>query len=104
MLRPATLLANVQDLIGLPGALAAQSPRYATLKVPAVVISGEADPVVKSESQAAALAGAIPGARLVLLPGIGHMLHYVAADRLAEAVEGLAETVASKRAEAAAAR
>ena len=95
VLRPHTLLANVQDLVGLPEALAVQSPRYGTLKVPTVVVSGEADPVVKSALQAMPLAKAIPGARLVLLPGIGHMLHYVAADALAEAVAQLAETLAS---------
>lgn len=98
VLRPHTLLANVQDLVSLPEALAAQSPRYATLRVPTVVVSGEADPVVKSALQAAPLARAIPGARLVLLPGIGHMLHYVAADALADEVGRLAGTLAPGRA------
>lgn len=104
VVRPHSLLANLQDLIGLPAALAAQSPRYGTLKVPTVVVSGEADPVVTNALQAAPLARAIPGARLVLLPGIGHMLHYVAADALAEEVGRLAGTVAAGRADAAAAR
>ncbi|MGT2487295.1 alpha/beta fold hydrolase [Methylobacterium oryzae CBMB20] len=36
------------------------------------------------------LARAIPGARLVLLPGIGHMLQYVAAERVAEEIARLA--------------
>ncbi|SFL65847.1 alpha/beta fold hydrolase [Methylobacterium pseudosasicola] len=92
VLRPGTLLANVQDLVGLPAALAAQSPRYGDLRVPTLVISGAADPIVRSETQATPLAKAIPGARLVLLPGIGHMIHFVAADRLtAEIVRFTAE-------------
>lgn len=91
VVRPATLLANVQDLVALPAALIAQSPRYGTLRVPTVIVSGEADPVVTSEVQARPLAAAIPGARLVLLPGIGHMVQYVAADTLADAVGQMAE-------------
>jgi len=82
VLRPATLLANVQDLLGLAAALSAQSPRYGTIRVPTLVISGEADPIVRSDMQAVPLAQAIPNARLVLLPGIGHMLQYVAAERV----------------------
>ena len=90
VLRPATLLANVQDLLGLPAALAAQSPRYGEIRVPTLVMSGAADPIVRSEAQAEPLARAIPGAHLVLLPGIGHMLQYVAAERVADEVTQLA--------------
>ena len=96
VLRPGTLLANVQDLLGLTTALAAQSPRYGAIRVPTLVISGEADPIVRSDLQAAPLAHAIPGARLVLLPGIGHMLQYVAAERVTEEIARLAsETTAA---------
>jgi pimeloyl-ACP methyl ester carboxylesterase len=86
VLRPGTLLANVQDLLGLSTALAMQSPRYGTIRVPTLVISGEADPIVRPATQAVPLARAIPGSRLVLLPGIGHMLQYVAAERVADEV------------------
>lgn len=41
---------------------------------------------MRSETQAVPLAKAIPGARLVLLPGIGHMLHFVAAERLTDEI------------------
>ena len=95
VLRPGTLLANVQDLLGLPAALAAQSPRYGAIRVPTLVISGEADPIVRSEAQAVPLARSIPGAHLVLLPGIGHMLQYVAADRVTEEISRLAGEVRS---------
>ena len=90
VLRPETLLANVQDLLGLSRALAAQSPRYGRIHIPTLVISGEADPIVRADAQAVPLARAIPGARLVLLPGIGHMLQYVAAERVTEEIIRLA--------------
>lgn len=89
VLRPGTLLANVQDLLGLPKALSAQAPRYGTIRMPTLVIAGEADPIVRSAEQAVPLARAIPGARLVLLPGIGHMLQYVASEWVANEIAQL---------------
>jgi pimeloyl-ACP methyl ester carboxylesterase len=89
VLRPSTLLANVQDLLGLTKALAAQAPRYGEIRIPTLVIAGEADPIVRSAEQALPLARTIPGARLVLLPGIGHMLQYVASDRVTEEIATL---------------
>lgn len=88
-LRPGALLANLEDLMGLPAALERQSPRYGALRLPVLVVSGDADPLVRIEAQAEPLADRIPGARLLRLPGIGHMVPWVAADRLAEAVADL---------------
>lgn len=45
--------------------------RLAEIAVPTVVLHGEQDPVVRP-SAARATAAAIPGARLVILPGVGH--------------------------------
>lgn len=97
VLRPGAIAANLQDLAGLPAALDAQAPRYAGLRVPTVVIAGDADAAVPAERQAVPLAAAIPQARLVLLPGIGHMLQYVAVDALATEVVRLADRIAAKR-------
>ncbi|MET0369002.1 MAG: alpha/beta hydrolase [Methylobacterium sp.] len=93
VLRPPTLLANVQDLVGLTPSLAAMSPRYGTLHVPTTVVSGAADPIVRPDLQAQPLARAIPGARLVLLTGQGHMIHYTAPEALAGAVSDLEATI-----------
>lgn len=90
VVRPKTLLANIQDLVGLPVALAVMSPRYGALHVPTVIVSGEADKIVRPDLQAKPLARAIPDAQLVLLPGVGHMLHYTAPEALAGAVGDLA--------------
>ncbi|MEA1832746.1 alpha/beta hydrolase [Methylobacterium durans] len=97
VLRPGTLLSNVQDLIGLPAALAEQGPRYGAIRTPTVIVAGESDPVVRTNLQARPLAERIPGAELVVLPGIGHMVHYVAADALAREVGRLAERIAERR-------
>lgn len=58
------------------GAILAQPDRTAALgavRVPALVIHGEADPLV-DPSGGRATAAAIPGARLELIPGMGHDL------------------------------
>ncbi|OPG12342.1 alpha/beta fold hydrolase [Microbispora sp. GKU 823] len=48
-------------------------PRLATIDVPTLVIHGEDDPMIRPRS-AKEIAAAIPGARLVLYPGMGHNL------------------------------
>lgn len=89
ILRPGPALANIQDLAGLPAALAEQAPRYGSVRVPTVIVSGEGDPVVVTEKQAEPLSRAVPGARLVTLPGAGHMITYTAPDAIVRETEAL---------------
>ncbi|KQT87269.1 alpha/beta hydrolase [Methylobacterium sp. Leaf469] len=96
VVRPGSIVANLQDLAGLPAALEAQAPRYAGLTVPTLVISGDADAAVPVNRQAVPLAAAIRDARLVLLPGIGHMLQYVAVDALVHEVERFADGITAR--------
>ncbi|GJE76012.1 alpha/beta fold hydrolase [Methylorubrum suomiense] len=91
ILRPGSALANIQDLAGLPAALAQQAPLYASLRVPTVIVTGEGDPVVVTAKQAEPLSRAVPGARLVVLPGAGHMITYTAPDALVRETEALLE-------------
>ncbi|MBY0295600.1 MAG: alpha/beta hydrolase [Methylobacterium sp.] len=97
VLRPATFLANLQDLDGLHAFLERQSPRYPEIAVPTAIVAGDIDPIVRTEVHAAAMARAVPGATLTVLPGIGHMLHYTATDAVVAAVE---EVAARRRVEA----
>ncbi|MGY2049355.1 alpha/beta fold hydrolase [Methylobacterium sp. JK268] len=90
VLRPATFAANLQDLDGLYGFLAEQSPRYGRIAVPTTIVAGDADPVVRTPVHAEPMARAVPGARLVVLPGVGHMLHYTATDAVVAEVEAVA--------------
>lgn len=89
LLRPRAFLANARDVAGLHGVLAAQSPRYSGLRVPAVVINGDRDAVVPPQSHAMAFADALPGAKLVLLPGVGHMPHHAQPERIVVEIEAL---------------
>ena len=45
--------------------------------MPAVVIGGDADSVVWTDLHSRSFARDVPGAELVVLPGIGHMPQYV---------------------------
>ena len=58
-----------------------------------VIINGDSDAIVPVEKHAKALAAAAPRARLIVLPGIGHMPHYAAADRVVVEIEELARMV-----------
>lgn len=89
LLRPATFLANARDVADLRDFLARQAPRYRTLAAPTVIMSGSLDMVVAPYRHAFAFAAAVPRARLVVLPGIGHMLHHVASGRVIAEIEDL---------------
>ena len=95
MLRPAPFLANARDIGGLKSFLKQQAPRYGTLAVPTAVITGDRDLVVTPRHHAVPFAAAVPGARLEVWPGFGHMLHHAAADRIAAVIEDIAAAPAS---------
>jgi pimeloyl-ACP methyl ester carboxylesterase len=88
-LRPKTFLANSRDIAHLQKNLLPQTACYGTLAVPTVVISGDRDLIVAPRQHAMAFAKAVPAAKLVVLPGIGHMLHHAAAERVAAEIEAL---------------
>jgi pimeloyl-ACP methyl ester carboxylesterase len=93
LLRPATFLANARDVADLKFALAPQAERYSTIAAPTLLITGDRDMVVPAQQHAIACAAAVPNAKLVVLPGIGHMLHHAAADRVIAEIEALATGV-----------
>jgi pimeloyl-ACP methyl ester carboxylesterase len=88
-LRPRTFLANARDIAHLQKNLPPQVLRYAMLAAPILVITGDRDLIVAPRQHAMAFARDVPGAKLVVLPGIGHMLHHAAAERVAAEIEAL---------------
>jgi pimeloyl-ACP methyl ester carboxylesterase len=90
-LRPATLLANWADVGGLEAFLTRQADRYGTLTTPTIALAGDRDALVPPERHAMKLAAAAPVAKIEVLSGFGHMLHHAAADRVAAAVEEIAD-------------
>jgi pimeloyl-ACP methyl ester carboxylesterase len=90
LLRPATFRANAHDVADLRSALVSQAARYGTITAPTLIMTGDRDMVVPAKQHAIACAAAVPNAKLVVLPGIGHMLHHAAADRVVAEIEALA--------------
>lgn len=95
VLRPAAFEANAQDVAGLYDAVTAQAPRYRDIRVPAVVISGDADRIVYTDIHSRSFAREVPGTRLIVLPGVGHMPHYADPDLVVAEIDGLAAEIAA---------
>jgi len=89
LLRPAQFTANCQDVGALKGFVTAQAPRYGEIAVPTVVLTGDADTTVSPTLHSRAIAAVLPDARLVMLPGIGHMPHHVATDEVIAAIDSV---------------
>jgi len=97
LLRPSTFLANARDMADLKRNLQPQPARYPGLSMPIVVMSGASDFVVAPQLHAVPFAAAVPNAKLVILPGIGHMLHHAATERVLAEIEGLAAMMTATR-------
>jgi pimeloyl-ACP methyl ester carboxylesterase len=89
LLRPREFLANARELIGLKAAVAEQAPRYGAINVPVVVITGDSDTTVSPSIHSRAFAAAVPQAKLIMLPGVGHMVQYAAPELVAGEIEAM---------------
>ena len=89
LLRPREFLANAWDLVTLKAAIAEQAPRYGNIKMPVVVIAGDTDTSVSPNIHSRRLTTAVPNAKLIVLPGVGHMVHYAAPDVVVREIEAM---------------
>ncbi|MGB8397826.1 alpha/beta fold hydrolase [Bradyrhizobium sp.] len=89
LLRPREFLANAWDLVTLKAAVAEQAPRYAELKAPITIMSGDVDKTVSTNIHSRPLAAAAPNAKLIVLPGVGHMVQNAVPDRVIAEIEAM---------------
>lgn len=89
LLRPAEFTANAQDVTALKPFVTAEAPHYRDLTMPTVVLTGDADTTVSPTLHSRAIAAVLPDARLVILPGIGHMPQHVASDEVVAAIDSV---------------
>jgi pimeloyl-ACP methyl ester carboxylesterase len=94
VLRPVEFMANAQDIAGLKPFVTAQVPRYRAITAPTVVISGDRDTIVSVDLHARAVAALVPGAKLALLEGIGHMPQHAAAEAIMMEIDELETRIA----------
>ena len=89
LLRPWHLRAAGEDTGFLIPAAAASDEHYASLAAPVTLITGDRDRVVEPERHTLRLHDELPGSRLVVVPGAGHMVHHAEVDAVAQAIEAL---------------
>ena len=96
LLRPREFLANAWDLVTLRAAVDEQAPRYGDIRVPAVVISGDVDKTVTTNIHSRPFVRAVPGARLIVLPDVGHMIQNTAPDRVIAEIDEMIGKLAQR--------
>jgi pimeloyl-ACP methyl ester carboxylesterase len=101
LLRPREFLANARDLVTLRAAMAEQSPRYADIRAPVVIIAGEKDKTVSTHIHSQPFAAAVPGTKLIVLPDTGHMIQIAAPDIVIAEIEAMIGKLAHRAAAAA---
>ena len=90
LLRPREFLANAHDLVTLKAAVAEQAPRYNGIKAPVTIISGDgSDKTVSTNIHSRPLAAAAPNTKLIVLPGVGHMVQNAAPDLVIAEIEAM---------------
>ncbi len=102
LLRPREFLANARDIVTLRAAVEEQAPRYGEIRVPTVVISGEIDKTVTTNIHSRPFAKAVPNAKLIVLPDVGHMVQNAAPELVISEIEAMIGWLAHGTAAAAA--
>ena len=88
-LRPSNFVANSQDVDLLDQYLALQAQRYGEIQVPVLILAGDRDAIAPAKLHALRLGSVLPHAEVVMLPGIGHMVHYSAPEQVGSAIANL---------------
>jgi pimeloyl-ACP methyl ester carboxylesterase len=102
LLRPREFLANARDVVTLKAAVEQQAPRYGDIRVPTVVISGEIDKTVTTNIHSRPFAKAVPNAKLIVLPDVGHMVQNAVPELVISEIEAMIGEIMNGTAAAAA--
>lgn len=92
--RPRAYEANMHDFAVMYDGVSQLSPRYGDIRMPVVVVAGDRDEIVWTDLHSQAFVHAVPGARLIMMPGIGHMPQYADGSTVLAAIEALAVEIA----------
>ena len=71
------------------------------IKAPVTIISGDADKTVSTNIHSRPFAATAPNAKLIVLPGVGHMVQHAAPDLVIAEIEAMIGGAASATAAAA---
>jgi pimeloyl-ACP methyl ester carboxylesterase len=101
LLRPREFLANAWDLVTLKAAVAEQAPHYPDIRAPVVVISGDMDKTVSPNIHSRPFVAAVPNAKLIMLPDVGHMVQNAAPELVVREINAMIDGIAHDSAAAA---
>lgn len=88
-LRPSQVRATAADTAMMVPAASALSARYGELALPVIIMAGEGDLVAHADEHSKRLAEAVPGAKLRIVKGQGHLFHYAVPDQVVDAISEL---------------
>jgi pimeloyl-ACP methyl ester carboxylesterase len=95
MLRPSQLRAAAEDAaLMTPSAMELQH-HYRELRMPITIITGADDQIADVGRHSERLHRELPQSEFIALPGLGHMVHHLAPDAVASAVERAAQKAAA---------
>lgn len=86
-LRRETLATNTAQVNALRSELVTMEPRYPTLTLPVELVHGTADTIVPLHIHSDPISRLLPGARLTVIDGAGHMPHHAHADTVIAAID-----------------
>ncbi len=90
VLRPETFRNNARDVANLLAYVTRVAPRYKEIKSPAVIITGDSDPIVLANIHSTGLKRDLEHSELIWVKGLGHKPDYVVTDLAIAAIEKLA--------------
>ncbi len=96
-LRPSQIRASAEETALMTSAAAKFQNRYSSLNLPVFIIAGAGDRIVNVDKQSRRLARDIPGSTLLILRGLGHMLHHSAPDEVMAALDTISHRISDVR-------
>ncbi|MGO4527274.1 alpha/beta fold hydrolase [Microvirga sp. 2MCAF35] len=87
MLRPSQLRAAAEDAALMTPSVMELKKHYRELMMPVAIVAGTDDQIVDVGRQSERLHGELPDGELILLPGLGHMVHHMDPDAVAKAID-----------------
>lgn len=93
-LRPLSLRASAEEAALMVPAAAALSRRYGELRHPLVLIAGAGDQMADPLRQSWRLHRELPHSELIVMPGVGHMVHHADPAGIARTISALSDAVA----------
>ncbi|MBJ6128271.1 alpha/beta fold hydrolase [Microvirga splendida] len=91
MLRPLQLRAAAEDAALMTPSAMALEGHYRELTMPVTIITGADDQIADVGRQSARLHQELPHSDLIVLPGLGHMIHHLMPDAVADAIDRTAQ-------------